>query len=204
MALAAVLAAVISSGGPILLSSATMFVRDWLPFTRNYDSDRRLRAYRVTTIIYAVLAALAAWVVAHADRHLDPRPAAVRFAMVVPPAIAVGYLIYWRRTTERGAYWGMAIGYGAGMVWFALIKLAVAAGLSAPEGASGLYRLVVNSLTVGGEGLDPSYVTTLVPLVAVPAISLLTPDATGDGDGESGDRFYAMLAGERPVDREGV
>ena len=206
VALAAVLAAVISSGGPILLSSATMFVRDWLPFTRKYDSAQRLRAYRITTVIYAVLAALAAWVVATQTDISILDLLLFGFAMVVPPAIAVGYLIYWRRTTEQGAYWGMAIGYGAGLVWFAVIKLAVAAGLTAPEGASALYRLAVNSLTVNGEGLDPSYVTTLVPLVAIPAISLLTRHATGGGDddGERGDRFYAMLAGERPVDREGV
>ena len=39
IALAAILAAVISSGGPILLSSSTMFVRDWLAFTNDYSSD---------------------------------------------------------------------------------------------------------------------------------------------------------------------
>ena len=179
VALAAVLAAVISSGGPILLSSATMFVRDWLPFTRSYDSAQRLRAYRVTTVIYAVLAALAAWVVATQTDISILDLLLFGFAMVVPPAIAVGYLIYWRRTTEQGAYWGMAIGYGAGLVWFALIKLAVAAGLTAPEGASALYRLAVNSLTVNGEGLDPSYVTTLVPARRHPRD--LAPDAPRDG-----------------------
>ena len=104
-----------------------------------------------------------------------------------------------------GAYWGMAIGYGAGLVWFALIKLAVAAGLTAPEGASALYRLAVNSLTVNGEGLDPSYVTTLVPLVAVPAISLLTSDAT-DGDGRRRRqllRHAGRRAARRPRGRVG-
>ena len=44
--LAAILAAVISSGGPILLSSSTMFVNDWLPFSKDLSSHSRLRAYR--------------------------------------------------------------------------------------------------------------------------------------------------------------
>lgn len=189
VALAAVLAAVISSGGPILLSSATMFVRDWLPFTRGYDSRRRLRAYRATTVVYAVVAALAAWVVATRTSVSLLDLLLFGFAMVVPPAVAVGYVIYWPRTTERGAWWGMAAGYGAGMVWFALTKAALAAGLGAPEGASAVRRLLVWCFTVGGEGVDPSYVTTFVPLVVIPVVSRLTVDAAGDRE-----RFYARLA----------
>ncbi len=190
VALAAVLAAVISSGGPILLSSATMFVRDWLPFTRGYDSRRRLRAYRATTVVYAVVAALAAWVVATRTSVSLLDLLLFGFAMVVPPAVAVGYVIYWPRTTERGAWWGMAAGYGAGMVWFALTKAALAAGFDAPEGASAVRRLLVWCFTAGGEGVDPSYVTTFVPLVVIPVVSRLTVDAAGDRE-----RFYARLAG---------
>lgn len=197
VALAAVLAAVISSGGPILLSSATMFVRDWLPFARRYDSARRLRAYQVTTVVYAVVAALAAWFVATRTTVSILDLLLFGFAMVVPPAIAVGYVIYWPRTTERGAYWGMAAGYGAGMIWFALTRLALAAGFDAPEGASALHRLLVYCFTVNGEGIDPSYVTTFVPLFVIPVVSRLTSDAFGDPE-----RFYAMLDGRQPVDRE--
>src|SRR5918999_1922780 len=61
IALAAVLAAVVSSGGPILLSSATMLVRDWIPSSAGWDPQRRLRAYRTTTVAYGMLAALVAW-----------------------------------------------------------------------------------------------------------------------------------------------
>ena len=190
VALAAVLAAVISSGGPILLSSATMFVRDWLPFTRRYDSARRLRAYQATTVVYAVVAALAAWVVATRTSISILDLLLFGFAMVVPPAIAVGYVIYWRRTTERGAYWGMVTGYGAGLIWFGIIKLALAAGFSAPADASAVQRLLVYCFTVNGEGIDPSYVTTFVPLVVIPVVSWLTTDTSGDRDG-----FYARLAG---------
>lgn len=197
VALAAVLAAVISSGGPILLSSATMFVRDWLPHTRGYDSERRLRAYRATTVVYAVVAALAAWVVATQTGISILDLLLFGFAMVVPPAIAVGFVIYWPRTTERGAYWGMAAGYGIGLIWFAATKLALAVGWTAPADASALHRLAVYCFTVDGEGIDPSYVTTFVPLLVIPAVSRLTTDTTGDRD-----RFYAALAGTAPVERQ--
>ena len=200
IALAAVLAAVISSGGPILLSSATMFVRDWLPFTRQYTSERKLRAYQITTTVYAFLAAFAAWVVATQTNISILDLLLFGFAMVVPPAVSVGYLIYGRGTSEQGAYWGMVLGYGGGLVWFALIKFALASGFAAPEGAGALRQLLVYGLTVNGEGIDPSYVTTFVPLVAVPLISKLRPD-TGDNLATR-DEFYAMLSGEKKVEQE--
>ena len=193
IALAAVLAAVISSGGPILLSSATMFVRDWLPFTRRYSSDQRLKAYRITTTIYAFAAAIAAWLVATYTTISILDLLLFGFAMVVPPAVSLGYLVYWRRTTEPGAYWGMAVGYGAGLIWFALIKLALATGVAAGPDAGLIWGTLVYALTVDGQGIDPSYLTFFIPLLVVPAISLLTSQA---GVREN---FYEMLAGDEPV-----
>lgn len=203
VALAAVLAAVISSGGPILLSSATMFVRDWLPFTRKYSSERQLRAYRITTTVYAFAAAIAAWLVATRTNVSILDLLLFGFSMVVPPAVSVGYLIFRRWTTEAGAYWGMLAGYASGVVWFALIKLALATGFSAPAGSSVIRRLLVYLFTVGGEGIDPSYATFLVPLIVVPLVSLMTRTrtATSTDDSRKTD-FYAMLSGEKKVDHE--
>jgi Na+/proline symporter len=164
LALAAVLAAVVSSGGPILLSSATMFVRDWIPSSKSWDQSRRLRAYRTTTIIYGMAAATIAWlgpIVSILDLLL------FGFAMVVPPAIAVTYLLYWKRTTEAGAFYGILLGAAGGLIWYALTHL---------------------GFTGDGDALDPSYATTLIPLVAVPLISLLTPEGV-----EGRDVFYARL-----------
>lgn len=188
VALAAVLAAVISSGGPILLSSATMFVRDWLPSIAGASSDQQLKAYRVTTTIYAFTAALAAWIVATYTSVSILDLLLFGFAMVVPPAVAVGYLIYWPRTTEQGAYWGMVTGYGAGLIWFALIKLALLFELTTPEGSGLITRLLVSGLTLDGEGIDPSYLTFFVPLFVVPIVSLLT--ASPDGR----EAFYLRLS----------
>lgn len=197
IALAAVLAAVISSGGPILLSSVTMFVRDWLPFTEHYDETRKLRTYQVTTIVYAFVAAALAWLVATKTNISILDLLLFGFAMVVPPAIAVGYLIYWRRTTECGAYWGIVIGYGAGMAWFGLIKLALSMNWTAPDGAGTLHRIFVYCFTANGEGIDPSYVTTIVPLILIPVVSLLTTDREGNSE-----VFYEILSGKRINDLE--
>ena len=164
LALAAVLAAVISSGGPVLLSSATMFVRDWLPGLREAPPERRLRAYRVTTVIYGVLSALVAWMVSRTDMSLLDL-LLLGYAMVVPPAVAVAYLLYWRRTTEASVFWGMSLGYLSGIVAYAWIRLA--------DG-----------------GIDPSYATTLVPVVAIPVIALL-----GLPPGTETQEFYTRVAG---------
>ena len=152
IALAAVLAAVVSSGGPILLSSATMFVRDWIPGSKAWSQQARLRAYRWTTIIYGMGAAMVAW--------LGPITSILDlllfgFAMVVPPALAVTFTLYWKRTTEAGAFWGMVLGFASGLIWYALTHF-----------------ILIEQRDV----IDPSYPTTLVPLVAIPLISLLTPD----------------------------
>ena len=169
LAIAAVLAAVVSSGGPILLSSATMFVRDWIPASKTWTQDRRLRAYRWTTIVYGMGAAVIAW--------LGPITSILDlllfgFAMVVPPALAVTFLLYWKRTTEAGAFWGMVLGFGGGLIWYALTHFVFVA---------------------QGESIDPSFPTTVIPLVAIPLISLLTRDRA-----EGHDAFYARVAG-RPA-----
>ena len=195
VALAAVLAAVISSGGPILLSSATMVVRDWLPSARLRTSERQLAAYRAATTVYAFAAALAAWFVATRTTISILDLLLFGFAMVVPPAVALGYLIYWRRTTEQGAWWGMAAGYGAGLVWFAAIKIALAAGVAVPESAGFAVRTLAHALTVDGEGLDPSYVTFFVPLAVVPVVSRFTPDTDARD-------FHEILSGRRPAAAE--
>ena len=177
LALAAVLAAVVSSGGPILLSSATMFVRDWLPRVSSRSTAHQLRAYRQTTVAYAFLSALAAWIVATYTTISILDMLLFGFAMVVPPAISVGYLIFDSRTTEPGAYWGILSGYIGGLIWFALIKLALLAGF-------------VSDADTTVAQIDPSYVTFFVPLVVVPVVSRLTAeDLLGKQE------FYLRLSG---------
>jgi Na+/proline symporter len=166
LAIAAVLAAVVSSGGPVLLSSATMFVRDWIPTSRDWSPGRRLRAYRTTTAVYGLVAALVAWLVARTGVSLLDL-LLLAYAMVVPPAVALGYLLFWRRTSEAGAFWGMASGYLAGIAWYAWAWWT-------------------------GRGLDPSVVTAVVPLGVVPLVSWLWP--AREGSRAAASAFYARLA----------
>jgi Na+(H+)/acetate symporter ActP len=116
--------------------------------------------------------------------------------MVVPPAVSLAYVVYWPRTTEKGAYWGMVVGYVSGLVWFALIKIALSAGFAAPEGAGLVRRVLVYCFTVGGEGIDPSYLTFFVPLFVVPIVSLMTLQGKVRVD------FYEMLSGSKKVEEE--
>ena len=93
----------------------------------------------------------------------------------------------------------MASGYAAGIVWFALIKVALWADFSAPEGSSAARWLLAYFLTSNGEGIDPSYTTTLVSLLVVPIVSLMTTMTTPAGARAD---FYAMLSGEKKVEAE--
>ena len=175
IALAAILAAVISSGGPILLSSSTMFVNDWLPFSRNLSSTGRLRAYQLTTVVYGFFAA---WIASYDNIGSILKFLLLGFAAVVPPAIAVGYLIYWKRTTEQGALWGILLGYLIGVAWWLAIQFAPSITGYLPESYTVEGSWFNYFFVKDGEGVDPSYVTTLIPLIVVPIVSLLTKEHT--------------------------
>lgn len=192
LSLAAILAAVISSGGPILLSSATMFVRDWLPFTRDKPMDVQLVFYRGATIGIGILAAVIAYVgdvTGAISSILDLL--LFGFAVVVPPAIAVGYLIYWRGTTETGCFWGIALGYAGGMFWYAMIKIAAAVDFEAGPDAGAFMQLLHTCFVYRGDGIDPSYATTIIPLVIVPVVSWFTKRVEGHPD-----LFYEVVRGK--------
>ncbi len=163
LAIAAILAAVVSTGGPILLSSATLFVRDWLPRRVTADAEGTLRAYRIATVVYGVLSGFLSLLVVKSGISLLSL-LLFGYATVVPPAIALFFLIYWRRTTEASVLWGMGLGYGASVVSYALVR----GGLST---------------------YDPSYASTLIPLVVIPLVALVTKPSEDAG----ADRFYQTV-----------
>ena len=103
---------------------------------------------------------------------------------------------YWKRTSERGAFFGMALGYGTGLLWYGAIRWATAVGFEAGPEAGPLRRLLHLLFVYEGEGIDPSYATTLIPLVAVPVLSLLWPDEP-DPRRES---FYEIVEGRAERD----
>jgi Na+/proline symporter len=131
----------------VLLASAMLLVRDCVPRSEGWSPARRLAAYRTATVGFGILGACLAWVAARHDVSLM-RLLIVGFGMLVPPGIAITFLLYWRRTTEAGAFWGMALGYGSAVVWY----------LAAYE-RTGIY---------------PSHPATLIPLLVIPIVSLAT------------------------------
>ena len=81
-------------------------------------------------------------------------------------------------------------------VWFILIKWALWADLQAPSGSSVLREWSVFLLTREGVGLDPSYVTLVIPLITVPVVSYLTRSARGgDADVLRAAEFRERLGG---------
>lgn len=185
IALAAVLAAVISSGAPILLASATMFVNDWVPGAKNFNSDQKLRAYKIVTVIYGTVAAVIAWL---GNISSVLQLLLLGFAMVVPPAIAVSYVFYWRRTTEQAAFWGIATGFAGGLIMWLFNTLF---GGAENAGAGGFAQWWYELITHLGEWRDPSFLTLLLPLIVIPVISLLYPNSHDDK--AQYDTFYARL-----------
>src|SRR5690606_15977640 len=90
------------------------------------------------------------------------------FAMVVPPALAVSFIFLWKKTTEKGVFWGIALGYGTGAIgWF------------------------VNTFFIHTETDVAAYFTTLVPLVVIPVVSLMTQSP--ENEGERAQAFYTAL-----------
>ncbi|MCB1671356.1 MAG: sodium:solute symporter family protein [Gammaproteobacteria bacterium] len=188
VALAAILGALISSGAPILLGSATLFVNDWIPGSKNFSQEKRLRAYKVTTVVYGLVATTIAW---KADISSVLQLLLLGFAMVVPPAIAIGYIFYWKGTTERGVFWGMVTGYGGGLLHWLLNTLFEGAENADVGGFAQLWYEFCQFL---GEWRDPTFAATLIPLVVIPLVSLLVP---GRGEDHQSDSFYTALKSAR-------
>ena len=107
------------------------------------------------------------------------------FAMVVPPAIALGFVLYWRRTTDFACFWGMTLGYAIGLLWYAAIRVVEVGWVDPTPGTLG-HRLFADG------GVDPSYVTTAVPLVLIWGLSWLGP-ADGAAAREAKEGFYQRL-----------
>ncbi|PCJ26251.1 MAG: hypothetical protein COA96_05780 [SAR86 cluster bacterium] len=184
IALAAVLAAVISSGAPILLGSATMLVNDWIPASKDYSSDKKLRVYKIVTIIYGSSAAFCAWFFNFGSvlQFL-----LLGFAMVVPPAIAITYVFYWKRTTEQAAFWGILTGFVGGLTMWILNRSFAGAENADVGGFAQFWYEICQFL---GEWRDPSFLTLLIPIVVIPLITVLSPRKD---DQERSDEFYSKL-----------
>jgi Na+/proline symporter len=108
--------------------------------------------------------------------------------MVVPPAVAVTFVIYWRRTSEQAVFWGTAAGFCGGMIMWLFNTLFDGAENATVGGfAQWWYELI----TYLGEWSDPSFITLVVPLILIPAITLIYPNTAAHN--ERHDAFYGTL-----------
>lgn len=190
IALAAVLGALISSGAPILLGSATLFVNDWVPGSKKFSEQKKLRAYKITTVIYGLVATTIAW---QANISSVLQLLLLGFAMVVPPAIAITFIFYWKKTTEQAVFWGMVAGYGGGLAHWGLNTLYEGAENAGAGGFAGFWYNLCQFL---GEWRDPTFAATLLPLLVIPLVSVLLPKHSAQ-DQESSAEFYRLLRSAR-------
>ncbi|MDX1490188.1 MAG: hypothetical protein R3332_02805 [Pseudohongiellaceae bacterium] len=185
VALAAILAALISSGAPMLLGGATMFVNDWIPGSKNFSEKKRLKAYKLTAVFYGLLATVIAW---QGDISSVLQLLLLGFAMVVPPAIAIAYMFYWKKTSEFAAFYGILSGYATGLVHWSLNSLFDD---SAYATAGGFGQFWHESQLALGEWSDPTFSATLIPLLVIPLLTLLRP--ANDEDSEMSQTFYRTI-----------
>lgn len=185
IALAAVLAAVISSGAPILLASATMLVNDWVPGSKNFSSEKKLMAYKIVTVVYGSAAAVIAWL---GNITSVLQLLLLGFAMVVPPAVAIGYVLYWKRTTEAAVFWGIAAGFAGGLTMWLFNTLFDDVENAAAGGFAQWWHELIVYL---GEWSDPSFLTLMLPLLIIPIVSLLFPN--GESDRDNCESFYKRV-----------
>lgn len=188
IALAAILAALISSGAPMLLGGATMFVNDWIPGSKNFSSEKRLKAYKLTAVLYGLLATTIAW---KGDISSVLQLLLLGFAMVVPPAIAIAYMFYWKKTSEFAAFYGILTGYGTGLLHWSLNSLFDDVAYASAGGFGQWWHEGQLAL---GEWSDPTFSATLIPLVVIPVLTLLRP--SNDEDSEMSQAFYKTIKNE--------
>ncbi len=184
IAIAAILAALISSGAPILLGTATMFVNDWIPGSDDFTPEKKLKLYKISAVVFGTVATIIAW---QANITSVLQLLLLGFAMVVPPAIAIVFIFYWQRTSERAAFFGILAGYSCGLLHWILNTLYKGAENAATGGFSQFWYELQRDL---GKWSDPTFSATLIPLVVIPALVLLYPDTTERSISE---KFYADL-----------
>jgi len=115
--LASIMAAVLSTVSPLILASGTMITKDI--YQRKIKPDATdaevLRMSRITTGIAGVICIIIAILMYGSTRVLD----IVYFAYSIRGSIFVVLLlgIYWKKTSSKGAIWGMIVTAAVGIFW---------------------------------------------------------------------------------------
>lgn len=118
--LASILAAILSTVSPLILAAGTMVTKDLYQGVLKPDADdtQIMKMSRITTAVSGVICSLAAIVLNSSGiKVLD----IVYFAYSMRGALFVVVLlgIYWKKTSEKGAVWGMIATAAVGLFWVA-------------------------------------------------------------------------------------
>ena len=107
--LASILAAILSTVSPIILSSGTMITKDiYQRILRPKATDTQvLKISRITTAISGVICAIGAIALVNAQAVLDIVYAAYSLRGALFVVVLLG--IYWKKASEKGACWSMIL-----------------------------------------------------------------------------------------------
>lgn len=155
LVLSSILAAILSTASPIILSCGTMLTNDLYRATHPQASDEKLlRVSRVATALSGVICCAAAMLLEDAARVLDLVYAAYSLRGALFIMILLG--VYWRGASERGACISMVTTAAAAIVWQS-VKL-----------VTGTYPIA--------PWFTETYAAVIIAFVTTAAFSLLFPD----------------------------
>jgi SSS family solute:Na+ symporter len=122
LVLASILAAILSTVSPIILSSGTMVTKDLYQrvFRPKATDAEVLKMSRITTALAGVVCALGAIALVNQSKVLDIVYAAYSLRGALFIVVLLG--IYWKRASEKGACWSMVL-TGAVAVGWVVIKM---------------------------------------------------------------------------------
>lgn len=118
--LASILAAILSTVSPIILSSGTMITKDLYQrvLKTNATDAQVLRMSRITTALSGVVCMLGAILLVQASAVLDIVYAAYSLRGALFIVVLLG--IYWKRASEKGACWSMVLTGAIAILWKAV------------------------------------------------------------------------------------
>jgi SSS family solute:Na+ symporter len=151
--LASILAAILSTVSPLILAAGTMVTKDIYQgiIKPGADDKQVMKMSRITTAISGVLCSIAAIIMNSSGiKVLD----IVYFAYSMRGALFVVVLlgIYWKKTSEKGAVWGMIATAIVGFFWVA-------------------YNAVVGHFPI--PGVTETYISVITALISTVIFSLV-------------------------------
>ena len=107
--------------------------------------------------------------------------------MVVPPAIAITFMFYVKRTSEVAVFWSISAGFFGGLSHWGLNTLFANA---QHQNAGGFGQTWYEFSHMLGEWSDPTFSATLIPLAVIIIFIIVAPERK---ESAIANKFYADL-----------